>query len=261
MPIDEVKTKVFYHLHSGEWKVGETYRIGEKRNGFSDSIIIKDYNCIKARSDELVNLINSGLLTDFIGQNTESRFFLNKIKCDIQNHHSEIDLIQNIEEYKSRLLERQDIYIKCKVPDLAELMLEYIESGGILRNYLLTVREDVLEEVRLDSYPELPSRKKCIWVIADNGYLNESINFWWNELNRKGQLLKLELTGCIFHANEQYLPMTIKSIEYVRGMADQYWRGSIVGDPTRDEYLFMGDARVIDVVCKDYETFEKNGIE
>jgi hypothetical protein len=160
MPNEEVNAKVFYHIHSGDWKVGETYRIGESRNGFLDSIFIRDYNCIKARSNELFKLIDSVLYTDFIGQNTENIFFLNEIKRSIESHHTEIDIIQSIEDYKSRLLERRNIYIKNRVPDLAELIQEYIELGGILRNFLLIIREDILEEVRQDSYPDLPSRKK-----------------------------------------------------------------------------------------------------
>lgn len=151
--------------------------------------------------------------------------------------------------------------IKQEIPDLQDLMIEYLDLGGMLRNYLLLMREDAFEEVRMDLYPGIPSRKRCLWAIANNGNLTDSIEFWWDELNRKGKLLKLELTGEIFHTNEQHLQLTLEPIAILKEEAKKYWQGKTGDDSKSDEYLFVGDAKVIEITCKDYDDFVANGIK
>jgi hypothetical protein len=51
------------------------------------------------------------------------------------------EILEEIQEYKENLSSLRDIFIKNKIPDLQDLMMEYLELVGMLRNYLLLVRE------------------------------------------------------------------------------------------------------------------------
>jgi hypothetical protein len=49
-------------------------------------------------------------------------------------------------------------------------------------------------------------------------------------------------------------------IESLKSKAESYWRGELSDDPTHYEYLFIGDAKVLDEVRKNYSEFEAQKI-
>jgi len=259
MSIEKVDGKIFYHIDKGNWEIGKTYHIGEENNRFLNECLMEDYNCIKTQADKMAkNLQQLGFLLDMKGKILEEIFFLRTVTSKIDESQP-TDIKESIEVRRGELIDLRKAYIDNKVPELCDMMEEYITLSGILRNYLLLVREYVFEEVRNESYSALPSRKKCRWVIANDIHLNEAIIFWWNELGRKGKLLKLELKGDIFIGDEGYLNLTTKPMDYLKEQAHEYWQGKLSSDQRHHEYLFVGKAKVLEVACKDYNEFEANG--
>jgi hypothetical protein len=253
MPIEQVNGEIYYHIQNKNWNVGETYRIGDVENGFPCLSFEKDYKDIHERSSKIRDIIN--VAPELYSYYVQEILFLNSLLQRISGHSICSEIYNEILEHKNYIKDKRTLFVEKEIPDIQDLMIEYLNLGGLLRNYLLLIREDVFEEVRASLYPDQPSRKKCLWVIANNENLNDAIEFWWEELNRKGQLLKLELTGDVFHANEQYLQLSLKPLVFLKEEARNYWKGKTGDYSKNDEYLFVGKAKVIDIIYKDYDDF------
>ena len=107
----------------------------------------------------------------------------------------------------------------------------------------LFIREEIFEEVRGNYFPHLPSRKTCIWVCTQ-----EAVEFWWSTLNPGNQkLLKLNLTGSLFIADQRHLLADTYRHNDIRARAFEYWTGSDGIEVNDQEVLFEG---IIDVVAE-----------
>lgn len=104
------------------------------------------------------------------------------------------------------------------------------------------IREQAFEDVRQRRYPELPSRKTCLWVTAADGVE------YWKTIVTTGQrfLLQLELKGKLFCGDDHWLEIdTLSSVKYAE-RAEHYWAGEMSSQPNK-EYLFSGRAIVKNV--------------
>lgn len=259
MPIKKVNREIYYHIQNKKWNVGETYHIGDIDNGFPRVNFKNDYEDIHKRSSEIRHHIN--IAPDIYEYYVQEIFFLNSLLQRIDGSSICPEIYDEILEHKNYIKNQKSFFVDQEIPGLQDIMIEYLDLGGMLRNYLLLIREDAFEEVRVELYPDLPSRKKCLWAIANNGNVNDAVEFWWDELNRKGQLLKLELTGDVFHTNEQFLRLTLKPMTILKEEAKKYWQGKKGSYLKSDEYLFVGDAKVIEIICEDYDDFIAHGVK
>lgn len=260
MPLNHVERKIVYHIHKGDWRVGDTCYIGEKNNRFSNISFNINYDDLKARSDELSRLQEKGAIIDWTHINTREIFYINYIIKQLQDSVHKGKVIRDLKSHKNSLQEINSMLMRENSPGLNDVIDEYKDLVGGLRNYLLFMRERIFENVRRNSFPALPSRLKCLWVIEDNGNINEAINYWWNELSRNGQLIKLELNGNLFQSDEKYLQLKLESVESMKSKAESYWQGKLGDDPTYYECLFIGKAKVLEVTRKNYAEFEEQGI-
>ncbi|WP_010499960.1 DUF2441 domain-containing protein [Paenibacillus elgii] len=115
-------------------------------------------------------------------------------------------------------------------------------------------RENILESVRLESYPEKPSRLKGLWVVP-----NEKCTMdWLGALGYNSPMIKIlqvELTGEIHYANEKHIHVTnlqmneIDTIIYAN--AQKYWKG--VEREEANEGLFAGSVKVIEDVTHKFK--------
>lgn len=111
--------------------------------------------------------------------------------------------------------------------------------------------EALLENVRRQSYPNLPSRQIALYVF--NSIDDE--NTWMRRIgvNNSGYyLLKLSLTGDLFWLNSDLLHPNMSISE-----AETYWSSNFENISSNDfdflpEGLFIGEAKVTDVY---YKTF------
>lgn len=257
MSLCKVKGKVVYHIHDGNWRVGETYHIGEKKNKFHNIELNETYGDLDMRSKKLRDLLQIEDV-DWIARNTFEFFYLGTVITklnQLDDLSAKEDIIKCLEKHRHVLIDIQNHLGKVN-----DAINDYRCAVDVLRRYLMLVREYVFEDVRFNSFSALPSRQKCLWVIEDNGNINESIEFWWNELNREGKLLKLEIYGDLFQSDETHLGLELVPIESLKSKAESYWRGELRDDPTYYEYLFIGDVKVLDEVRKNYSEFEAQKI-
>ena len=119
------------------------------------------------------------------------------------------------------------------------------ETLGSLDHYLMFVRESVFEEVRESSFPHLPSRHRCIWLIPNN--LN-ALKYWRSLLGGKQQVYQVRVTGKIHKASQEYLSLGTYSLNQLRQRAFRYWSGARNADAEQDEILCEGFVKVVDAI-------------
>ena len=171
-----IENKVYYHIQNEQWKcqslqIGQTIFVGRKKNPF-----VEYYDH-----------------TNFTIQDPQTKrwYSYNQIA------NSMVKYI-NTKKKDEHLVNFYHFNPEETVKELT----------NVLQDYILLVREWIFEEVRMEFFPNLPSRQRCLWVIPEN---ETSIQYWWNAMN-KGRnenkfwrILKLELTGKIYRTNQQYL--------------------------------------------------------
>ncbi|WP_375586996.1 DUF2441 domain-containing protein [Flagellimonas aurea] len=107
--------------------------------------------------------------------------------------------------------------------------------------YLKWIREEIFEKIRLEINPNLPSRKKGIWLTN-----KKNLKKWWDILaSNKRKIYKVEiLTGKTFTTDEFYCELKNNSIEEFENNARQYWQGELTSNPI-EEILFEGKLKVL----------------
>ena len=129
-------------------------------------------------------------------------------------------------------------------------MANYYKS--CLGDYIMFARETIFEEVRLKHFPQLPSRKRCLWLITPSNNQENIFGKWIAELAKNKeplQILKLKCSGKIHYANSSYLDTFVGGFNKFREMAFKYWSG-FNSEPTspETECLFEGFVTVEEIV-------------
>ncbi len=109
--------------------------------------------------------------------------------------------------------------------------------------YLKWIREEIFESSRLNINPNLPSRKKCLWLCDKKGLEN-----WWNTFenseNKKIIELELDEKGKIHLADAEFLNLDTYSIEEFHNSSKKYWNGEM-NTEFDIEILYEGKFKVI----------------
>ncbi|MFZ5968398.1 MAG: DUF2441 domain-containing protein [Bacillota bacterium] len=111
----------------------------------------------------------------------------------------------------------------------------------IVKEQSIYIRETIFEEVRMNYFPQLPSRKTCIWVCE-----KESIPYWWNIIGGQKKIFKLQLTGVLHKADQKYLINDTLPHNEIRAHAFNYWTGADGSNSIEEELLFEGIIKIID---------------
>lgn len=141
-----------------------------------------------------------------------------------------------------------------KVPAVA--FLRQVKEGLIQTNDLPTIafqtaeyfqmflREVWWECVRLQEFPQLPSRQRCLWLIPDLA----GVDFWLERLHCHApyQVLTVEAEGIFHTANEKYLTGDAVLLPEMRERARLYWKGVMPHDGM-PEVLFEGAINVVEI--------------
>lgn len=117
------------------------------------------------------------------------------------------------------------------------------DSMAKIRNLSLKNREEALEEIRKEKYPNLPSRYHCIWVCDE-----KSLDFWITKLRKDVTIYKLLLNGELFKSSDSFLPEDGEKKENQKIEADKYWNPVFTDDDQERtaEYLFQGKVIIIE---------------
>ncbi|ULO09603.1 DUF2441 domain-containing protein [Paenibacillus sp. 19GGS1-52] len=123
----------------------------------------------------------------------------------------------------------------------AEVAIKYV--GQTIR----AIREVIVEMVRLQEYPEYPSRLSCLYAAKS---YKDALK--WKELfdsyNRKVlQIVKLRVNGNIFEGDGDLLPKEdavpfSQKIEQAR----EYWKGNVNNE--LPELLINGEIEVVEII-------------
>lgn len=163
--------------------------------------------------------------------NAEDLLNYTEQKLDEDNCHQKFADFETYDEQKhSRFLSHCSLF-----EDLTERLTK------VHRQYLKWVREEIFEKIRLEINPNLPSRKKSIWMCYKN-----DLSKWWEILNTyKKKIFKIEIySEKIFIADEHYCELQNFSIEEFESNARKYWTGEITENPVM-EILYEGKFKVV----------------
>lgn len=163
---------------------------------------------------------------------------------NIETHNRMYDEVYN-NEFNLDGIDANELLIKKKRNKDRYLSIEEFEVIlNTINNDAFVMRELALEEVRKNKYPNYPSRLNCLYVTKEK---EDAIN-WSNVLKRNKkickQILTLELNGELFIKDGNLMKRQILSYQNHLNNAEKYWNNE---NPTIPEYLFYGEATVIDI--------------
>ena len=116
------------------------------------------------------------------------------------------------------------------------------DSSVRLKNLALKNREESLEEVRKEKYPNLPSRYHSIWVCD-----KKQLEFWKKQLKEKSIIYEVLLNGNLFKSSDVFLPTDGEYKENQKKEAYTYWNPifKIEEEEQKAEYIFQGKVKVL----------------
>ncbi|QIE36918.1 DUF2441 domain-containing protein [Bacillus tropicus] len=125
------------------------------------------------------------------------------------------------------------------------------ENATVVMNYMdqtiRAIRETIVEMVRLQEYPDYPSRLSCLY--AAKSY--EDALKWkalFDSYNREVlQIVKLRVIGSSFEGDENLLPKE-DAIPFSQKMeqAREYWKGNVNNE--LPELLINGEIEVVEII-------------
>lgn len=132
-------------------------------------------------------------------------------------------------------------YIKNNNLYLLQDIRRIIDSSyDVIKEMSLFLRETIWEEVRMDRFPDLPSRKHCVWLCEKH-----SVSYWYGIFNNSKKILQVSATGKIHKADQRLLAHSILPGKELRTRAIKYWEGADGEKPEEEEILFEGTLEVV----------------
>lgn len=102
-------------------------------------------------------------------------------------------------------------------------------------------RELILENIRIQSYPHMPSRLKCLWVTKTREEAQAWINHFSNE--KEPKLISFESIVEPIKVDSMLIPLPHDSLKDKEVKSHSYWSGEMSEKPMI-EYLFQGKAKI-----------------
>lgn len=204
-----VRDEKYLHIHRGKrsnWIVGNEFFFGGYVNGFMQEFDTTENKLTDAESG--------------------NEYYWN----DVARHFSGV-LRGQVE--KDPIIARLTDYDTLKILDGA---------NSALKESLMLNREIIFEEVRASSFPDLPSRQRCIWLIPDSP---DAVTYWWRAIgNPDAKIFRVEGTGKTHWASQSHLEMKSSSLNVLRQRAFRYWAGLTERTSLEDEILFEGFIKI-----------------
>ena len=102
-------------------------------------------------------------------------------------------------------------------------------------------RELILENIRIQSYPHMPSRLKCLWVTKTR----EEAQTWINNFSNTKELKLISFESMVepIKVDSMLIPLPHDSLKDKEVKSHSYWSGEISEKPMI-EYLFQGKAKI-----------------
>ncbi|XMB85865.1 DUF2441 domain-containing protein [Mycoplasmatota bacterium WC44] len=217
--MQQVNRRKVYRIesHSGShWKLNEQriYTKG-KKNNFYKSFLGVDVNLVDQNQ-------SYGLLSDIVKK------LHNKIM------KKGLESITNLKKKEKFQSVRDNVLL-----------------GTIIKGFgdTLTIkRELILEQVRINTNPNLPSRYSCLYVIPNQSALQFWQNiFSYNSQNSNYQIVELEITGDLHVGDYNLLVDSTKSVDNLIQDYQKYWNYN-QKNSVHEEGIFEGEAECIRIL-------------
>ncbi len=115
----------------------------------------------------------------------------------------------------------------------------------LLKEYSMYVRERIFEDIRLESFPNAPSRMKCLWLMPNSA---EALNYWRGQLRNCLNLVTFKCSGVIHCGDSRYLSVQHFKLQIQKSLAKDYWSEKKLSPQDKyQEILFAGSATVLDI--------------
>ena len=123
------------------------------------------------------------------------------------------------------------------------------DAPNLVNEFSLYVRERLFEDIRLQEFPDLPSRMSCLWLMSEE-QIETKTKYWSHEIPDSKALYKLSCTGKIHVADDSLLIHPLGGyFGAVRDNARHYWNGIVTNPaPEHQELLFAGSFNVLERV-------------
>ena len=213
----KVKNKEMYHIHKNGvyddiWQIGNEFII----------------------DDSFISLFNSNRdISSGVRTKNGTIKSLDKYIEEVINGLNTDEKILNLKKLSDEDFLKKGKYLYYVLED----------SMAKIRNLSLKNREEALEEIRKEKYPNLPSRYHCIWVCDE-----KSLDFWITKLRKDSIIYKVELNGELFKSSDSFLPEDGEKKENQKIQADKYWNPVFTDNDQEKtaEYLFQGKVKIIE---------------
>lgn len=197
---------------------------------------------------EFLNNIKIG---DLIQSSNDSNKFTNGIIDSCSLHPTEMELLKKSNEIHTKYDDLNQVYsLPCRerMDALIQRSSDFHGLSTSLNNalykYLAFIREEIFEKTRINSFPEKPSRKKCVWLCSEI-----SINQWWEDIrNTNSKIFEVELCSGANYllADSELIKTETHSIKDFEKMAHNYWKG-LDKDYQYGEFVVEGKMKVLNI--------------
>ena len=118
------------------------------------------------------------------------------------------------------------------------------DAANIINEFALYTRERIFEDVRLEKFPDLPSRMTCLFIMSEEN-LAAKMLYWNKELGTATTLYKISCTGKIHAVDGSISTHHGGHLGLLRQEAFAYWNGYDQCSE-HQELLFSGSFTVLE---------------
>lgn len=150
-------------------------------------------------------------------------------------------------EKRVRLVDKIGEALDGKLNKSALCVLAY-NISHYLNNSPVALREYILESIRKSEFPDLISRRHCLYLFDEEG-----LDFWKRQFNNtKRDLYEVSVSGNLFSSYDCLIPYDSSNIVMQEEQARCYWKSDLKAytdfykhDYDDKEYLFQGKVKVL----------------
>jgi Protein of unknown function (DUF2441) len=168
-----------------------------------------------------------------------------------------IDMASEITDAVYFHINKQTAYSPHKLMNVGDVIEAGSQSNPFFRFYETTakwangpsegynlVRELVWENIRLQEFPDEPSRQRCLWVTQTEDQARA-----WGGADQR--IVRGRATGRVLQVDVQHLPRpqrdAVVPLSDWQERARRYWRGDRT-EHFQPEFLFVGTFRVDEII-------------
>ena len=130
-----------------------------------------------------------------------------------------------------------------------KIELETEKLNTALEKYDFAIREFALEQVRVQNFPNLPSRFKCMFLTDDKkACLDNLKNYISKAYGKIYQAVAVKVCGEIFYAKDFIVEKQGLSFNDYKKQAQIYWSQNQNSNSPVKEILFIGDVEIIEIL-------------